>query len=261
LKIRHPPNFPELGNWWTEGFTDYYARVLSLSAGSLSLENFVEWVNILLREYYQSAARNEPNQYIGNYFFEYHGFTRLAYIRGFTFALFLNDLIKEYTHDQFSLDHVMKDLFTTTQRTKEPFSSELFNTHVSRYIPRGIEDELQRYIVNGKTIDLSSLAHRLPITFVELHPVELGFSLKTLLDDGIVKDLNVNSNAYKAGLREGQHVVKRGPWPMFPEKSTWLLLDNGTKIEFIPQGQGTMSVPQLTPSSEQDRNILLKWFS
>ena len=40
-KIRNDKQ-EELNYWWSEGFTDYYSRVLALRSGGLSIEKFID---------------------------------------------------------------------------------------------------------------------------------------------------------------------------------------------------------------------------
>ena len=52
--------------WWSEGFTDYYSRVLALRSGGIALEEFIEECNQIFRNYYLSPVLNEPNSKIKN---------------------------------------------------------------------------------------------------------------------------------------------------------------------------------------------------
>ena len=40
----------ELNYWWTEGFTEYYSRVLALRSGGLSIEEFINDCNQFSRQ-------------------------------------------------------------------------------------------------------------------------------------------------------------------------------------------------------------------
>ena len=54
LKIQN--NEDEILNyWWSEGFTDYYSRVLSLRSGEISIEEFIS-------EVYLSCIHGENGQ-------------------------------------------------------------------------------------------------------------------------------------------------------------------------------------------------------
>jgi predicted metalloprotease with PDZ domain len=44
--------------WFTEGFTTYYQDLLLWRAGLLSLEGYIQAVNRVLRDYFQSHAKN-----------------------------------------------------------------------------------------------------------------------------------------------------------------------------------------------------------
>ncbi|MGI4752765.1 MAG: hypothetical protein ACRYE8_03440 [Janthinobacterium lividum] len=91
-KIR---NTSDLNYWWSEGFTDYYSRVLALRSGVITVEEFVEEFNQFFKDYYLSPVINEPNSKIEEDSWRNYAVSKLPYYRGFIFALYLNNLIKE----------------------------------------------------------------------------------------------------------------------------------------------------------------------
>ncbi|HJD61886.1 MAG TPA: M61 family peptidase [Rickettsia endosymbiont of Columbicola hoogstraali] len=156
-KIR---NTSGLNYWWSEGFTDYYSRVLALRSGVITVEEFVEEFNQFFKDYYLSPVINEPNSKIEEDFWRNYAVSKLPYYRGFIFALYLNNLIKENSKSK-SLDNIMLVLFKTAKQKE--FSIDCFKQFTKNYIPKGIDKEINEYIEQGNTIDLSDVAKILPI--------------------------------------------------------------------------------------------------
>ncbi|MCZ6886818.1 MAG: hypothetical protein O7C59_09415 [Rickettsia endosymbiont of Ixodes persulcatus] len=98
----------ELKYWWREGFTDYYSRVLALRSGVITFEEFINECNQFFEDYYLSPVLNEPNSKIKSE--KDNGIKKLPYYRGFVFALYLDNLIKDSNKNK-SLDNVMLNLF------------------------------------------------------------------------------------------------------------------------------------------------------
>ena len=86
----------ELNYWWTEGFTDYYSRVIALRSGEILIDDFILECNEFLKNYYLSPVINEPNIRIAQDFWKDYDVEKLPYYRGFVFAIYLNDLIKKH---------------------------------------------------------------------------------------------------------------------------------------------------------------------
>ncbi|NBU53034.1 MAG: M61 family peptidase, partial [Alphaproteobacteria bacterium] len=142
-----------LDYWWSEGFTDYYARVLALRSGGISLEEFIDECNQILRNYYLSPVINQPNSKIKNSFWKNENVQKLPYARGFVFAVYLNSLIKLYD-DTKSVDNIILDLFKIAKQ--QPFSVKSFKEIAKNYTFQGIEQEISRFIDQGKTINLTA---------------------------------------------------------------------------------------------------------
>ncbi|WP_230453755.1 M61 family metallopeptidase [Rickettsia rickettsii] len=120
-------NLERLNYWWSEGFTDYYSRVLALrSSVIITLEEFVEEFNKFFENYYLSPVINEPNNVIATDYWQDYA-VRLPYYSGFVLALYLDNFIKENNKSK-SLDNVMLDLFKTSK--EQECSSDYFKTIV-----------------------------------------------------------------------------------------------------------------------------------
>jgi predicted metalloprotease with PDZ domain len=149
-----------LGYWWTEGFTEYYTRVLAWRSGGITLNEFINTLNYQLKEYYLSPVINENNERIKQDFWNNRDVERLPYTRGFTFAMYLNYLLKKH-NPEISLDTLMLDFFKQYTGTK--FNPRVFQEFVKSYLPQGINSEMDRFIKRGETIGLNELTKILPL--------------------------------------------------------------------------------------------------
>jgi predicted metalloprotease with PDZ domain len=141
--------------WFSEGFTDYYARLLLLRAGLITLEEYVSDYNAKLIRYCQSPVKEAPNQKILESYWTDEDIGRLPYQRGDVIAHRWNSLIKKRTEERYSLDAVMMDLFKRAQKGKQVLSHELLFEVLKALIGKEVEEDLKRYIEAGRLIELS----------------------------------------------------------------------------------------------------------
>ncbi|PPE03327.1 hypothetical protein [Holospora curviuscula] len=194
----------ELHYWWSEGFTDFYSRLIALRSRGIDRKAFIDEMNQFLRAYYLSPVNQEPNLRIKKDFWNDYDIEKLPYYRGLVFALYLNNLIQKEKPD-ISLDVIMHDLFKVAKQ--QQFSSSLFKDIVHKYVKNGIENEMVNFIDKGKIISLEGI--NLPIEKVSMGRYYLGFNRDNLIKDKSIQEVDVKSNAYKAGLRDGQKVTGR----------------------------------------------------
>lgn len=249
-----------LNYWWSEGFTDYYSRLLLVRSKLLSEEEFIKETNTMLERYFLSPVINVPNAKIKEDFWKSSDIQDLAHSRGFVFALLLDGLIRKDTGNKQSLDNLMHDLFQITRESREPFTNELLEKLTLKYIPSGIEHQLNSFIIKGDTIDLHPIFNELPIKIEKMVRYELGFSLESLLNKKIIEDINIQSNAYKAGLRNGQKVEKRDLIKIGDPNQTLTFTIDGKDIKFQPVIIKALEVPQLLGDTKAHIEEIKQWF-
>ena len=200
-KIRNNED-EELNYWWTEGFTDFYSRLIALRSKDIDRDIFIKELNQFLREYYLSLVNQEPNSRIKKDLWNNYDIERLPYYRGFVFAIYLNNMIKQQNRFH-SLDNIMYDLFNCA--SEQPFSSNLFKNIAHKYIKDGVDKEISNFIDQGYVIPLGGI--ELPIEKTLMGRYYLGFSKDIFLKSKIIKNIDVRSSAYKAGLRNSQKII------------------------------------------------------
>jgi predicted metalloprotease with PDZ domain len=129
----------------------------------------------------------------------------------------------------------MLDLFKATQATKDKkFSTALFKNIMKKYIPHGIDKEIADFIEKGKTIDLSNVTTNLPLQKINMGVFDLGFDLDTLVNEYVIKNIDIKSNAYKAGLREGNKAIG---WDIThnPDQIATIITANNNVFKYRPE--------------------------
>ncbi|WP_341788860.1 M1 family aminopeptidase [Rickettsia endosymbiont of Lasioglossum villosulum] len=253
-KIR---NTSDLNYWWSEGFTDYYSRVLALRSGVITVEEFVEEFNQFFKDYYLSPVINEPNSKIEEDSWRNYAVSKLPYYRGFIFALYLNNLIKENSKSK-SLDNVMLDLFKTAKQKE--FSTDYFKQITKNYIPKGIDKEINEYIEQGNTIDLSDVAKILPIEKTKMGAYDRGFDRDALLNNNMIKNIDENSNAYKSGLQNGDVVINYD-FPKWgaPDQIVTIKTARG-EFKYRPESPNKKDIYRFKPDLSKEDKLKIKNF-
>lgn len=251
----------KLNYWWSEGFTDYYTRVLGLRTKTISLEEFINECNELLSNYYLSPVHNAPNSRIKADFWKNYDVQKLPYNRGFTFAFSLNNKIKLHSNNKSSLDNLMYELISDAKKNKIKFSNKLFIKYVNKYLANDLSKEFDKIIVKGGTIDLEPLKNALPLVKVKLGPYERGFDREACLNEKIIKEIKPNSNAYKAGLRDGDKIIKYDfPKGSSPDQIVTIATERGT-FNYRPESQDKIDVWQFkTDLNDEEKQQIEDWF-
>lgn len=146
LKITHKPNqapLEHLDVWWfIEGFTDYYAYLLSAPDTKSYKESFTEpkFRNIALQELKRNYETNK------NYF-------HVPYIQGRRVALDLDKKIDRHSKGRLRLKDLMHDLLKRSQDSSFFITQENFLKAIceGNYMPCSTGERiLQEYIINDK---------------------------------------------------------------------------------------------------------------
>ena len=141
--------------WFTEGFTDYYARFLLLRSGLISAEEYAHDLDSQYREYLGSPVLHMTGKQARERFFEDPNVQRLAYLRGDFLARRWEQMIRNRSGDKESLDVAMRNLFQEAKRKEVVLTDDFLANYFGIYVgPEGARD-VQRYIEGGETIPLS----------------------------------------------------------------------------------------------------------
>ena len=204
--------------WWSEGIIDFYTHRLLLRHGLFTPQEFLKTYNEVLRDYTQSKMRNAPNSRIETDFWKNAEVGGLPHLRGMLFATKLDYVVRDASKDQYSLDHVMRDLLKSAQRNAKPgakiiapkrLNADILRHYIERWLGRSYSDEFDRYIEQGETIEFAS--HDLGSCFerrdMPCRSYEAGFDSGASTAAKKVIGVIIESAAYKAGLGDGMPLV------------------------------------------------------
>lgn len=228
--------------WFTEGFTEYYAVKLNYRNHLIDLKDYLEHINTIMYDYYVSSVHNETNERIREDFWNNWDVQRLPYVRGFLFALQWDRRIQETSQGQYCLDDFMRALLKHTQENKLSFSQDDIQQVASLFLPFDVvQEDMKNYIVDGKTIfpKENDIANGISVEWME----NLGFNLQLTKSKGKIEGVKLDSNAFKAGLTNGQKFVS---YKCNDQMISVLVLDrDGNLREFVYPKEFTVRlIPQ-----------------
>lgn len=253
--------------WFSEGFTDYYASLLLLRAGLVSLDEYVGGINELLKLYYTSPARNLTDEQIliarqTNYDAE-----RQPYQRGNLLAYNWNTLIKARSGNKYSLDDVMRSLFKTSRQKGFVLSEKYIDDALRLFLKKGVLSDIEKYIENGDSIAPLQviLGDCFEREVLEIAPFDAGFDIEATLNGRVFKGVRDDSNAYQSGIRNGQKWIGGGMERDPKVLAEFIVEESGIQktIKYYPAGNNKTRVPQYKykiQRSSQETGNCQNWF-
>lgn len=228
--------------WFTEGFTDYYARLLLLRASLMNQQQYADEINRVYSEYMSSPARNYSEQVVQAKYFNDSNAQRLPYLQGMLLALKWNLIIDEHSHRSQTLDDAMRLLKRKAEVTEQVLSDQSLASFFAGFAGAGVIADIRDYIESGKTIPLppGALGPCFQVGKRAIHKFDAGFDIDPIYRTGTVQGVRQESEAYKAGLRDGQTVTRSSTIdpnnPNQPIEMT--VVDSGIpkRIRYFPQG-------------------------
>ncbi|THD81859.1 MAG: M61 family peptidase [Phenylobacterium sp.] len=238
--------------WFSEGFTDFYARRLALRSETFSLQAFVEAWNQVLKEYAASPNRTAPNAKVVADFWKDSDVQKLPYRRGAILAATWDRELRARSGGRVGLDDVMRAMRDRAAKlgAKSPKAPQLFE-ETARDFGLEVGPDVERIVETGAAIALPQDAFGGCIT-VATRPApvfERGYEIKTRADGShALTKVAPDGPAYAAGLRDGMTVRRISGWTGNVEKpwEVWVLDETvERRVSYLPIGKGTMTQQQL----------------
>lgn len=161
------------GKWFTEGFTDFFGRLLAYRAGVLTQDEYFSSLNRQLEKYYISNERMTTLTNLVERMYLRGQSTRaleeVPYQQGEIMAWRLNKRIKLATMFKKSLDDVIRDMLADAERAggAKKFTVKEISSYIDRYAAQAFGEEFNK-IVRGGLFTPPILANCSPVqnTFV-----------------------------------------------------------------------------------------------
>jgi predicted metalloprotease with PDZ domain len=234
--------------WFGEGFTDYYAHLLLLRAGLISLDEYVAAHNSWIEAYYTSPVRSLTVDEMVQKRRTNHDAEQLFYKRGYLLANHLDFNIRSKTSGKHSLDDVMRSLLRSSKAGSIKLSEKRIADALRPYLQEQGASDIEKYMTRGELVPAdNSFGACATVEDVEYRSFDAGFdfkkSFKTLVVSGVVPD----SNAHKAGLRDGQKLVTWGMVLDNPRRQARVTIVEGVtqkELKYYPASTEAIHLPQ-----------------
>ena len=145
----------EKDQWFEEGFNDYLTFYSLMMTGYMTPPEFEKKFNSVLRSYYSSHVKNQPNDSVWKNYWKMGDYNRLPYWRGSIFAFYLDNKIRLASKgDKCFHDLCLSILeFCKTKGEDYKFSEDDFIEIASQYVGKeSISDDISKYILKGEEI-------------------------------------------------------------------------------------------------------------
>ena len=204
--------------WFGEGFTDYYAFLLLLRAGLMSLDEYVAAHNSWIKAYYTSPVRSLTADEMVQKRQTHRAAGQLFYKKGYLLANHLDFTIRAKTDGKHSLDDVMRSLLKSSKPGINLSEKRIADALLPYLQEQGASD-IEKYMNRGELVPAdNSFGACATVEDIEHRSLDVGFDFTKSFKTRVVSGVAPDSNAHKAGLRDGQKMV------------TWNILDD-PKIE------------------------------
>ena len=195
--------------WYSEGAAEYYSLALSWRAGVVDTDYVVKTLNERAHAYYANPYRELSNSEAAKRFWTDPIAQTVPYGRGFFYLLRTDAAIREASHGRRSLDDVVKAL-RRRQVAGQSYGIADWLTLVGAEL--GAERAKREYdhMTSGGLLTPPSGLYA-PCLKVEprtVRPLQLGFARSSLNDDRVVRGLEPGSEADRAGLRNGDVIIR-----------------------------------------------------
>jgi len=171
-------------NWFGEGFTEFFTRYLYFT---LNKDEFIKECNKFIQEYWLNPYRSSGIEIMTrDNFWKNRFIERLPYVKGFVYAIYLLQKDRISFIDRYK--SIIGDLYT------DPMTK--VNNESLKYSLK--DPKFDDYIINGQQIELMADYAK------DVKSIYLGFNMESAINDKVINDIDDNSDAYKAGVRNGK---------------------------------------------------------
>lgn len=198
--------------WFNEGLAVFYQREFLFRAGLIDSESYLRDLNMHAARYYTSLLGNLPNSEIAAGFWRDTRIRTLPYDRGFLYFATVDEALRQASAGRRSLDDLVRGLRVLQDQRQTLVPADWEEAILRELGTPGLV--AFREAMQGATPLPSASAFGPCFTRVrkDLQRYELGFEPAVLTEsDRIVRGLIAGSAAERAGLRNGDRILKPVP--------------------------------------------------
>ena len=203
------PEDEPLHYWFTEGFTDFFARRVLHSAGLWTDEQYARDLSDSLSRYEQNPEINAPNARIAEAFWSDPSVRELPYRRGDLLALALDEEIRARSSGERSLDTFLRDLLVRATENGDHPGNEAILALIEAYTNPAFASRMNDFITSGGPAPVPdrTTAPALQLTTRTIRSADPGFNLEATRVSKILTGVVPDSGAAAAGLTDGMPLV------------------------------------------------------
>lgn len=206
-EMTHTWTANELGKWYSEGNAVYYQALLAWRAGLTTPDGYLQDLNETASRYYTNPMKDVPESEVVPRFWEDTRIRVLPYDRGAMYFAVLNGKIVRASQGKRSIDDLIQAM-VVRDKTNAPITEEIWLDMLRKEIgedgPAVHKSMLAGGLMLPESGDFGNCFRR---TTKKIRRFDLGFDPKSIVSpDKIIKGLRPDSEAAKAGLRDGDKI-------------------------------------------------------
>jgi predicted metalloprotease with PDZ domain len=197
-----------LGKWYSEGNAVFYQELLPWRAGLMTTEQYLAGINKTASRYYTNLLADTPEDQVVPRFWEDTRIRVLPYDRGAMYIAVLNGKIKRASGGKRSIDDLIKVMIArdhAEQPITEAIWLDMLRAEIGEEGPAVHKAMLAGQLMLPESGDFGPCFRR---TTRKIRRFDLGFDPSSVVSpDKIIKGLKPDSEAAKAGLRDGDKIA------------------------------------------------------
>jgi predicted metalloprotease with PDZ domain len=196
------------GYWFSEGFTNFYARRLLHNAGLIDDRAYARNLSEALAAYDANPYKNAPNGKIRDEFWKNQDVGQLPYQRGDLIALAIDERLRAASRGLGDLDDLIRHLLA-----KAKDDPNLTTDNVLALIEESLGVEfaaaIRSAVIDGGDVPVPETTTRpnLRLTTRECRVFDPGLNTDASQKAGVVIGVRDGGEAFNAGLRNGQKLM------------------------------------------------------
>jgi predicted metalloprotease with PDZ domain len=218
--------------WFSEGFTNFYARELLRRAGLIDDATYAEKLNEALAGYDANPFRNAENATIREKFWTDPNVGQLPYQRGDLAAMVIDANIRARSGGTRSLDDVMRALVARA-KTDPDVDANVILDALAAEVDAPTAAWLRPVLLDGKDVPMPTAFDRPKLRLVakRMQTFDPGLDREKSAASGTVSGVRDGGAAHRAGLRNGQALrafrIGPGADASSPPRATVEIDENG----------------------------------